>query len=211
VTAVPGVRPPGRYAEHGDRSAPRLALTFDDGPGRLTEGLLDVLTAHGAVATFNVLGERIAGRERILRRALAGGNELGNHAFHHERLPGRPLEAFRQLRRTSGAVQDAVGVTPRTFRAPYGDVSPGLVRSAGLLGMTTVGWDVDPHDYEEPTAEEIHARVVDAVRPGSIVLLHDDRRALEPTVAALGPILEDLAGAGYELVTVSALLGEPSA
>lgn len=211
MTGTPGVRPPGRFADHGPRSARRVALTFDDGPGRLTARVLEVLGAYGAPATFNVLGERAAGREGLLTRLCDSGHELGNHAFHHERLGGRPLEAFRQLRRTGAVLRAAVGVVPRVFRPPYGDLSPGVVRSAGLLGMTTIGWDVDPRHYEEPSAEEIHARVVEGVRPGSIVLLHDDRRALEPTVEALGPILETLAGEGYELVTVSALVGEPSA
>lgn len=195
------------YHDHGSREGSAVALTFDDGPGRLTARVLDVLAAAGARATFNVLGERIEGREATLRRVLDEGHELGNHAFRHESLAGRPLAAVRQLRATNAAVVRATGVRPRLFRAPYGWVSPGTVRAARLAGLTTVGWDVDPHDYEAPPATEIRARVEGAARAGSIVLLHDDRRALEGTAVALEGILETLARRGLRCVTAGELLG----
>lgn len=194
------------YHDHGARDRPEVALTFDDGPGRLTARVLDVLAAAGARATFNVLGERVEGREALLRRVLDEGHELGNHAYRHERLEGRPLEAYRQVRRTSGALAAAAGTTPRVFRAPYGSASPGVVRAARLAGLVTVGWDVDPRDYEEPPAATILERVVQATRPGSIVLLHDDRRALEATAVALEGIVEALGARGLRFVTVSELL-----
>lgn len=194
------------YHDHGARDRPEVALTFDDGPGRLTAGVLDVLAAGGALATFNVLGERVQGREALLRRALEEGHELGNHAYHHRRLEGRPLVAYRQMRRTNAAITAATGVTPRVFRAPYGSVSAGVVRAARLAGLVTTGWDVDPRDYEQPPAAVIVERVVRATRPGSIVLLHDDRRALEATVVALEGILEALGERDFRFVTVTELL-----
>ena len=210
--ALTGARRRGPdYADHGAREQPFVALSFDDGPGALTADLLDVLGAHGARATFNVLGERVLGRETLLRRTLREGHELGSHAERHQRLGGRPLEALRQLLRTNRALRRATGQTPRVFRAPYGDVSPGVVRAGCLAGLVTVGWDVDPRDYETPGAEAIHDRVAAKVRPGSIVLLHDDRRALPQTVVATERILETLAGRGLVAVTVSELLGLDSA
>lgn len=192
---------------HGPRDRRRLALSFDDGPGRVTGAILDVLARHDAPATFNVLGERVDGRETLLRRTLEQGHELGNHAFHHDRLAGRPREAHRQLRLTNAAIERAAGVRPRLFRPPYGSVSRSVVAAARLAGLTTVRWDVDPHDYEAPGADTIHRRVVRRARPGSIVLLHDERRALEQTAVALDALVPELRGRGYELVTVSELLG----
>ncbi|HEV2075793.1 MAG TPA: polysaccharide deacetylase family protein, partial [Thermoleophilaceae bacterium] len=99
-----------------------MALTFDDGPGRVTAPVLEVLAGHGVHATFNVLGERVADHTALLRRLVGEGHEVGNHAFHHERLAGRPLEALRQMTRTNAVVSRAAGVGPRVFRAPYGSV-----------------------------------------------------------------------------------------
>lgn len=205
LIAAPRGRP--YYFDHGPREAPRVALTFDDGPGALTSPLLDVLGDRDARATFNVLGERVAGREEVLVRILAEGHEIGSHAERHDRLAGRPLDALGQLVRTRAALRAATGVSPRVFRAPYGAVSPGVVRAARLAGLVTVGWDVDPRDYETPGEDAIYERVVDAVRPGSIVLLHDDRRALEQTVTAVERILATLDERSLRCVTVSELLG----
>jgi peptidoglycan-N-acetylglucosamine deacetylase len=195
--------------DSGPRDVDAVALTFDDGPGRLSERVLGVLARHGAAATFNVLGERVAGREGLLRRTLEEGHEIGSHAFRHHRLAGRPVDAFRQLRRTTAAIREAVGVAPRVFRPPYGSVSRSVVLAARLAGMFTVRWDVDPRDYETPGAEAIERRLVQRVRPGSVVLLHDDRRALEQTAVALDGALGQLGARGYRFVTVSELLGLP--
>lgn len=205
AAARAGVGP--AYVDHGPRDARNVALTFDDGPGALTAGLLEVLAAHGARATFNVLGERVRGRESMLVRTRAEGHELGSHSERHERLAGRPRDALVQLVRTNASVRAATGVAPRVFRAPYGAVSPGVVAAARLAGLVTVGWDVDPRDYETPGADAIHDRVVAAARPGSIVLLHDERRAREQTVAATERILATLGARGLRFVTVSELLG----
>jgi peptidoglycan/xylan/chitin deacetylase (PgdA/CDA1 family) len=203
ASAVGGRR---HQVAHGPRDGRAVALTFDDGPAALTAALLDVLARGGGRATFNVLGERVAGREGLLRRTLAEGHELGSHAYRHERLAGRPYEAWRQLRRTNRALLEATGVRPRTFRPPYGSASPGVVAVAALAGLVTVGWDVNPRDYREPTAEQIEERVMTLVRPGSIVLLHDDRRALDATVTATERLVARLGAEGYRLVTVSELL-----
>jgi len=195
-----------RPVDHGRRDGRQVALSFDDGPGRLTEALLDVLAVHGARATFFLLGSRVAGREAMVRRQAAEGHEAGCHGWNHVALAGRAGTALRDLARAREVVRRAAGTPPRSFRAPYGAVSPGVVAAARAAGMRTIGWDVDPQDYRTPGAEAITARVLAGVRPGTIVLLHDDRRALEPTVEAVARIVPVLQARGFELVPVSELL-----
>jgi peptidoglycan/xylan/chitin deacetylase (PgdA/CDA1 family) len=204
---VPSTRRPRlRPVDHGPRDRRRIALTFDDGPGRLTEAVLDVMAAQGARATFFVLGSRLAGRERVVARTIAEGHEVGSHGWDHTPLAGRAGTALRDLARGRVAIRRAGGAWPRVFRAPYGAVSPGVVAAARAAGMATVGWDLDPQDYETPGADAIAERVLAGARAGSIVLLHDDRRALEPTVTAAARIVPALQARGLELVTVSELM-----
>jgi peptidoglycan/xylan/chitin deacetylase (PgdA/CDA1 family) len=181
-------------------------LTFDDGPGKLTSDVLDLLRAHEAQATFYVCGSQIGGHEAILRRILGEGHELGNHGWHHECLAGRPLASHHSMRRTNRRLRAVTGRCPRLFRAPYGEDSLGVTCAARLLGMTTVRWDVDPRDWENPGPDVIYANVLAPLRGGSIVLLHDQPRGSPQTAAALATLLPELKSRNYELVTVSKLL-----
>ena len=64
---------------HGKRNSDKISITFDDGPSKETEKILDILKKNKANATFFVFGERIKGREEIIKRILNERNEIGNH------------------------------------------------------------------------------------------------------------------------------------
>jgi peptidoglycan/xylan/chitin deacetylase (PgdA/CDA1 family) len=83
------------------------------------------------------------------------------------------------------------------------------VLAAARRGLVTVLWDVDPRDFEAPPAAAVRDGVLAAVRPGSIVLLHDDRAELAATAQALDAVLEELPSRGLRTVTVSELLRAP--
>jgi peptidoglycan/xylan/chitin deacetylase (PgdA/CDA1 family) len=75
------------------------------------------------------------------------------------------------------------------------------------MGMTTIGWNVDPRDWAAPGTDEIVARVLGAVTPGAIVIMHDGGGPRPQTVAAVPRIVAALRARGYRLVTVPQLLG----
>jgi peptidoglycan/xylan/chitin deacetylase (PgdA/CDA1 family) len=192
--------------DHGDRSLPGVALTFDDGPGAVTGAVLEVLGIHGAHATFNVLGERIAGRERLLQRVVREGHEIGVHGWTHADHRDRPLLRARGAARTARQISRTTGVRPRLFRPPFGLTNRRLQIALAAHGLRTVLWDVDPRDFEEPGAPTICDRILAAIRPGSIVLLHDDRAQLMPTADAVNVLLPELPRRGWCALTVSDVL-----
>jgi peptidoglycan/xylan/chitin deacetylase (PgdA/CDA1 family) len=196
-----------RASRHGPRTCAAVAFTFDDGPGEVTGDVLDVLAAHRARATFNVLGWRIAQRECLLRRAVAEGHEIGVHGWAHDDHRRHVLAGARGVARTARAVAAACGAHPRVFRPPFGLTNVRVQLSVALAGFRTVLWDVDPRDFEEPGGAAIRDRTLAALRSGSIVLLHDDRRELAGTAEALDGILSELASQGLRATTVSELLG----
>jgi peptidoglycan/xylan/chitin deacetylase (PgdA/CDA1 family) len=185
----------------------RIALTFDDGPGAVTSAVLDVLRRQGARATFDVLGERIAGREPLLRRAAAEGQEIGVHGWSHGDHRDDPPARAAAAGRTADAIAAVCGARPRLFRPPFGLTDRRLEEAVAAHGLITVLWDVDPRDYEEPGPDLVRDRTVAAIRPGSIVLLHDDRPELAATAVAVEAVLEDLRRRHWSAVTVSELLG----
>lgn len=184
-----------------------VALTFDDGPGRHTARLLDLLRPTRARVTFFVVGEQVRPNAAVVRRIVAEGHEIGNHTWSHARLPGLSRQAIRaEIDRTQDAVHEVAGVRPKVFRPPYAVTDARVGRAAGL---PQVMWSVDPMDWRSAgpgrgkrTIGEMVDQVVGDTRPGDIVLLHDVHG---PTVSAVPELVTRLRRRGYELVTVSDL------
>jgi peptidoglycan/xylan/chitin deacetylase (PgdA/CDA1 family) len=196
------------YRTNGPRSRRAVALTFDDGPGPYTSRVLDILRRTGTRATFFLIGRQVRGGGAVLRRALREGHALANHTWSHANVSGGGLG---QLRSTQGVIRSVTGYTPCLFRAPYGAVSGAVISQARGLGMLTIQWDVDTNDWRRPgtgaiIADAWAARAV-AVRPGSIVLMHDAGGPRGQTLAALPAVIRTLRRRGYRLVTVPELLG----
>ena len=208
--------PPASIFASGPERDRRIALTFDDGPAASTDAVLDVLAAENAPATFFAIGGFVSGRESTLQRARAAGHELGIHGFEHLNalLVRDPETLSRELSACADELERAVGERPRLVRPPYGGDAGRTAREAGKLGLgPVVLWSVLGFDWEEDEhAESIVERVLGEAHPGAIVCLHDgDRKdpavSRDATVAALPAIVQGLRRDGYELVTVSELLG----
>ena len=189
-----------------------VALTFDDGPDPVfTPRILDVLGAHGARATFFVLGDRAARYPEVIRRMHREGHTVGTHTQHH-RLRfhfGSPRYVQREIEDAVAVVAGILPARPALFRPPQGLRTPnfasGWRRTRGLVCVT---WSVRGLDSLATTAEAIVARVVRRLEPGAIVTLHDgtglggasDRA---PTLAALPRILTECKARGLRCVALS--------
>lgn len=186
----------------GRTKGKQVALTFDDGPSSYTAGVLKALDDRDVKGTFFVVGQEAGGRGGVLRAAVEHGHEVANHTMHHDMLP-----SSTDMRATSGVIRRATGFTPCSFRPPGGAINLSVAHGARSLGMTTVLWDVDTRDWTGIDSGTIRSRAT-SVRSGSIVLMHDGGGNRGPTAAAVPGIISTLKGRGYELVTVSRLLGE---
>jgi peptidoglycan/xylan/chitin deacetylase (PgdA/CDA1 family) len=153
-----------------------VALTFDDGPHpEGTPAMLELLARHDAVATFFVVGEQVRRRPQLLTRVVDAGHQVALHGDRHRLQPRlTPRAARDDLRRGAAAIEDAVGVSPRWHRPPYGIYSPaGLdaVRRSGLAPLLWSRWGKDWRRLTTPA--RIAARATRAVLPGDVILLHD--------------------------------------
>jgi peptidoglycan-N-acetylglucosamine deacetylase len=104
----------------------------------------------------------------------------------------------------TAAVLAELGVHPALFRPPAGSTSAAVERTASSLGERTVLWSVDPTDWAVgSTPREIATRVLAAVRPGSIVILHDGGGDRSATVGALPLIVRGIRHRGLRLVALA--------
>jgi peptidoglycan/xylan/chitin deacetylase (PgdA/CDA1 family) len=181
-----------------------VALTFDDGPYPLTEAYLAALAQAEARATFFLVAGRARRYPELARRVALEGHEIGNHSLYHGRLAAQGEENARaELVEANRWLQEITGRLPAFFRPPYGEKNEGLLQAAQAAGLTVVAWSVDPRDWEDPPPEVIVKRVLDHLRPGAIVLLHEGH---PHTLRALPELLSALKQRGYVVVTVSELL-----
>ncbi|MEZ4359273.1 MAG: polysaccharide deacetylase family protein [Kofleriaceae bacterium] len=182
-----------------------VAFTFDDGPDpEVTPKVLELLRAHGARATFFVLGERAAAHPELVRRIHQEGHTVGTHTQRH-RLRfhfGSPAYVQREIETAVDVVARLLPTRPTLFRPPQGLRTPCF--SSGwrrVRGQTCVCWSVRGLDSRPTTAAAILARVEPKLAPGAIVTLHDgtglgggvDRA---PTLEALASLLATCARRG---------------
>jgi peptidoglycan/xylan/chitin deacetylase (PgdA/CDA1 family) len=177
---------------------PQVALTFDDGPDPdSTPRILDELKRAGIKATFFVVGSMARRYPELVRREVADGMEVGDHTWTHSHLAGRDTGYVRdQLMRTRDLLK-TLGADVTVFRPPYGSYGPGTIDIASTLGMRTVIWSVDPADYRKPAPSVIVRRVMNQLKPGSIILMHDGGGDRSRTVAALKMLIEEIRKRGY--------------
>ncbi len=194
---------------------PLVALTFDDGPDPdYTGPILEILAAHGARATFFVTAANAQKYPEIIRAAVAGGHDIGNHSTLHRHilslLPFR--RQYEDIRTAQWTIERATGLTPRLYRPPMGYKTPETFRVAARLGLSVCGWDVKSLDTVIIDPDRIADLVVSRARRGSIILLHDagsrngksaDR---SPTVRALSRIIAGLSEKGLRSVTLTELI-----
>ena len=185
-----------------------VALTFDDGPTPWgVEETLAALASKNATGTFFLIGSELEQRPELARQLLDAGHEIGNHSYSHVHNVGRLPGFYREeVGKTDRLLREA-GAEPRYFRPPYGQKLHGLPKAVAEAGLTTIMWDVE----EEPSLTDpdaYAAHVLDAVRPGSIVLIHPMYRVNETAREALPLIVEGLDARGYRMVGVSELLAQ---
>ncbi len=185
----------------GNPNIPNIALTFDDGPGRITPYILDVLRKYGAKATFfclgycidknivaqDYMGKYITGSE-IVKRANDEGHLIAVHSYDHLALPRLTDEEIlnNELSRTKNIITNLIGKTPFYFRPPYGNINDRVNNIAKALDLKTVLWSCRSADSSTEPAfildrpliykygpVDLYNNIMRNTENGSIILCHD--------------------------------------
>jgi peptidoglycan/xylan/chitin deacetylase (PgdA/CDA1 family) len=188
----------------GAPNVPMVALTFDDGPHDTSPELMDILKAHGAHATFFLVGSNVVKRPEIAKRMAAEGHDLANHTRTHLNLTRlRPDQIRNEIDNDTIVIARATGVRVRLFRPPGGQYDDRVTAEAAREGLMTVLWSNNTGDWQAKDPKWIVNRVLSEVQPGDVILLHEDQRE---TLDAMPAILNGHARRGLRAVTVTELL-----
>ncbi len=182
-----------------DPSKPMVALTFDDGPQpSVGNRIMDCLAQYGGKATFFMVGERVGSYKTEVQRMVAEGHEVANHTMNHkylQKLGAAQIQA--QVNNGNDAIQAACGVRPTLLRLPGGNHNAAVLANAG---MPMIQWNVDTLDWKTRNADKTVAAVLNHVKDGDIILMHELYGATGDAVARIVP---ELHKRGFQMVTVS--------
>ena len=199
---------------HGPRDKREIALTFDDGPWwePPASQFVNLLAREHVPATFFEIGEHIATYDphgTVERQMLADGDMIGDHTWSHPDLTALSATQQReQIARAAAAIRTATGgFAPCLFRAPDGAVDPRLLAIARSMGLATIQWDVDPRDWALPGVTAIIDNVVAHAHDGAIVEEHFGGGPRYQTLDALPREIALLRAKGYQLITLTQMLG----
>ncbi|MGH8888983.1 MAG: polysaccharide deacetylase family protein [Acidothermaceae bacterium] len=209
ATSTPSTPTGGPAVEiaHGPTTATGVALTFHGaGDPTLANELLVKVEAVNGKVTVLAVGTWLEAQPQMAKRILGGGHDLGNHTYRHLTMTSlSPTVDDSEITKCADVLRRLTGTQGRWFR-PSGTVhaTPAILAAAGRAGYaTSLSYDVDPADYTDPGAALVTSRVLDAVRPGSIVSLHLGHAG---TVQAMPAILAGLQKRGLAAVTMSTLI-----
>lgn len=170
-----------------------IYLTFDDGPSKHTDKLLDLLKEYDAKATFFVVntGNKMQAR---LNAIVDGGHGIAIHSLTHnyEKIYANEKAFFDDLAAMQKIIKDATGVTTTMMRFPGGSsntvskkynvgIMTRLTQAVEDQGFQYYDWNVSSGDAGGVTGTnaEKTAQVVTNVIKGiegkqyAIVLQHD--------------------------------------
>jgi peptidoglycan/xylan/chitin deacetylase (PgdA/CDA1 family) len=189
-----------------------VALTIDDGPDpKYTPTVLAIARQKGIRLTFFLVGREVQAHPDLARREVAEGHAIGNHTWDHPLLlRDTAVDDAAEIKRCGDVIEAVCGRRARLFRPPWGLWDDDAFVEAERQGYRMILWTVAVEHHSAQTPEAMAQRVLQKVRPGTIILAHDgepngpiDR---SKTMQALPLIIDRLRERGYRFVTVPELL-----
>lgn len=182
-----------------------ISVSFDCAWGvEHTDAILKALRVGEVKATWFMVEFWAEKFPDYVKKIDGEGHEIGTHSSTHSYMSKQNAEEIRlELKTSSGAISSVTGKEVELFRPPYGDYDDELIRTASEEGYYSVQWDVDSLDWKDLSATDIAMRVINGVKAGSIILMHNNGLH---TAEAVPIIIETLKNKGYTFVPIGELI-----
>jgi peptidoglycan/xylan/chitin deacetylase (PgdA/CDA1 family) len=176
-----------------------IYITFDDGPHpELTPFILQELDKYNAKATFFLLGKEVDSHPSLYKDILQANHSVGNHTYSH--LNGwatKNSEYFSDIEKCHSIMNR------KLFRPPFGRIKPSQIRHL-KKAFKIVMWDVLSWDFHKNTsAEKCYNIVMKKTKNGSIIVFHENDKAIKNVKYCLPKMLEHFSKEGYEFKAIT--------
>ncbi len=153
-----------------------IYLTFDDGPHEhCTPKVLEVLAQHQIKATFFIVAETLQKNLSTGRLTVDQGHRIGNHSLDHKyrHFFCHKRYLMKWVTRSREIIEQTLQVETIGFRSPSGIWTPDLALALKALHYPLVHWSQRFFDTQRGLLRKDVRRVVNKLRTGDILLLHD--------------------------------------
>lgn len=172
----------------------KIYLTFDDSPTpNFTNWILDLLSILNIKATFFCVGESAVKHPRIINKILNNGHQIGNHSYSHKNAWSTSTNKY------FNDIEKCKSVLPKTslFRPPYGKLYPWQIRKI-KQHYKIIMWDILAYDFDKKiTFEKLRNNILNNLKSGSIIVLHDNKKSEKILKESLKEILINLKENGF--------------
>lgn len=180
-----------------------VALTFDDGPSKYTEELIEILDKNNIKATFFVLGTNCQNYPDSLITIANSDHELAIHGNTHTSFIKLSIEEVNnEIIDTINYIESLNLDVSKLVRPPYGSLNNNLKEN---IEYPFILWSIDTEDWKTKDKEQIKAEILNNIQEGSIILMHDTKSVHDVDIEVLEEILPDLT-TEYNFVTISELI-----
>jgi len=196
--------------------AKTVALTFDDGPGPSTQGIINVLRRYGVTATFFNIGENAAAYPSLVRTEATDGYLVGNHTWNHPDMTTLSSSAqATELNEATAEQESLIGWGPCAFRPPYGNYNATTLTLAQQRDMKVWLWSVDTEDWQaegSASSSWVNRIISLAESEGGalshpVILMHNAPSGDPATMLALPTIISYFRSHGYTFVNLAGSTG----
>lgn len=195
---------------HGNRKENKISLTFDDGPSKETEKVLEILKKHNLKATFFVTGKRIDKNKKIIRKIISDGHEIGNHSNNHKALAFRSKDYIKKDLNKCNKKLSKFNIKTSLFRPPYLSIGINLLIICNKTKQKIIVCDVISKDFLMLGVDKIVNRVLKKTKNGSIINFHDyiegigSNKDLPEILEKTLPVLKEK----YNFVSISEIINK---
>lgn len=180
-----------------------IALTFDDGPSKYTETLVDELKKREVPVTFFILGENAVKRIDTLKFQIDAGNEIEIHSYTHKLFTKlKEEEILEQISKTKEVLKTVQYNDITYIRVPYGSRNKSVDKTLEKANLIDVLWSVDSKDWKFKNTNKTYNYVIKKIKGNDIILMHD---TFKTSIEAAIKIVDKLQSECYTFVTISEL------
>ena len=194
-----------------DENKKIIYLTFDDGPSKLTNKILDILKENDVHATFFVIGNQIKGYEEALMRTYSEGHAIGLHTYTHKfrNIYSSQSAFIKEMYDSRDEINKIIGVSPNIIRFPGGSRNRINEQSIKLLhscNFKIYDWNMVISDGNNPKTSSdrlFREATIGEVKPNVIILLMHCDYMHKNTCIALPSIIKYYKNLGYDFRVIT--------